>query len=166
MPYDWVDPEIYMIHNGVVVYHVYKYDAIQDGAREFWFCLAACESRDDGEHTFDVMSLPRPAAGSNEEAEMSKKYAGLVADPVIAWNIDNDYFDDYWEKDEPPAPCPAITEALPTMLASLRYFVANTEESERRELYPSFFDRHPPLTDEKIDQLCQVLNTGEVTIVR
>ena len=40
MPYGWIDPEVFIEHNGMTVYHVYKDDEISQGCREFWYtCL-------------------------------------------------------------------------------------------------------------------------------
>lgn len=91
MPYDWVDPPIFLTHNDVVVYHIHKNDHFQDGIREYWFALQACEALDEGEHTFDVRELPtwKPRLGDSKER-------------AIKDAIDSGYFD-AWEKDEPHA---------------------------------------------------------------
>ncbi|MGD0445924.1 MAG: hypothetical protein ABSA39_18475 [Edaphobacter sp.] len=46
--------EIYMEHNGVIIYHVYKADDPDQGIREYWFDTQEA-SRDD--YGFDVREL-------------------------------------------------------------------------------------------------------------
>jgi hypothetical protein len=80
--------------------------------------------------------------------------------------IDAGYFDN-WEKDPPPKyeyNIPSV-HTVPTILAALRYWMANTEEDERQEMYPSYFEDYGPLDDEEIDQLCEQLNMGDLDIV-
>lgn len=67
MPYQnqWVDPELFMTHNGVNVYHTYKDDDVDNGAMLYWFTLnkkcgmGNCECHHPGPCTnsFDVRHL-------------------------------------------------------------------------------------------------------------
>lgn len=62
MPYrtDWVDPEVFMVHNGVTIWHVYKNDDIEQGPRIYSYAFSP-QGTDDGdgsEFTFDVRDLP------------------------------------------------------------------------------------------------------------
>jgi hypothetical protein len=62
-----VDPEVFLEHNGVTIYHIYKNDDIDASAREFWFTVDPDQGSDDNGHgtggTFDVRQLPIPKAG-------------------------------------------------------------------------------------------------------
>lgn len=62
MPYrtDWVDPEVFMVHNGVTIWHVYKGDQIEQEPRQYRYAFSR-QAADDGdgfEFTFDVRDLP------------------------------------------------------------------------------------------------------------
>ena len=60
----WVDPELFLDHGGVKVFHTYKDDDIEQGPNRFWFTLnpecsverPACGS-DFCPHVFDVREL-------------------------------------------------------------------------------------------------------------
>ena len=56
MPYKtiWVEPEVFLEHSGVTVYHTYKDDDIEQGASWYWFRLDQ-EENDEGE--FDIRDL-------------------------------------------------------------------------------------------------------------
>lgn len=92
MPYQWVKPEVFMQHNGVTVYHVYKNDHWEDGVRDCWYAL--CE---DDESIFDYRDLP--GIPDSELAKYEKLFEGNGAQQVIAHAIDVGYFDG-WDKDE------------------------------------------------------------------
>ena len=49
MPYKpiWVEPEVFLEHNGVTVYHTYRDDDIDQGANWYWFRLDQ-EENDEG----------------------------------------------------------------------------------------------------------------------
>lgn len=57
MPYKtiWVEPEVFLEHNGVTVYHTYKDDDIEEGARCYWFTLQELGGEYEG--AFDVRDL-------------------------------------------------------------------------------------------------------------
>lgn len=62
MPYssEWVEPEVFMEHNGTKVYHIYKDDDIDQGPRFYWFTLDPVNGSDtDQEHVFDVRDLTK-----------------------------------------------------------------------------------------------------------
>lgn len=44
MPYhaEWVDPEVFLVHNGVTVYHTYRDDDLDQGPRTYGFTLNPC----------------------------------------------------------------------------------------------------------------------------
>lgn len=56
MPYDWVEPEVFVTYKGVTVYHVYKNDYVQEGRRAHWFTTDIGGS-EDGDYCFDVRAL-------------------------------------------------------------------------------------------------------------
>lgn len=62
MPYrtEWVDPEVFLIHGDVTVYHLYHGDDFFAGAKTFWFSTSSKGSEEgagaNGE--FDVRTLP------------------------------------------------------------------------------------------------------------
>lgn len=56
MPYVWEDNELFLSHEGVDVYHIYKNDF--DVCREYWYGLYPHSSDDDMEGVFDVRELP------------------------------------------------------------------------------------------------------------
>lgn len=55
MPFraEWEDPKIFLEHNGVIVYHTYVDDDVEQGAMMFWFTL----SDHDDDSSFDVRDL-------------------------------------------------------------------------------------------------------------
>lgn len=53
---DYVDPDVFLTHKGVTVFHVYKDDDYDNGAREYWFSTSPrAEEGQPGE--FDVREL-------------------------------------------------------------------------------------------------------------
>ena len=57
MPYKtvWVEPEVFLEHNGVTVYHTYKDDDIDQGANWYWFTLQELGSECEG--AFDIRDV-------------------------------------------------------------------------------------------------------------
>lgn len=56
MPYKtiWVEPEVFLEHNGVTVYHTYKDDDFEQGANWYWFRL---DQEEDDEGKFDIRDV-------------------------------------------------------------------------------------------------------------
>ena len=56
MPYKtiWVEPEVFLEHNGVTVYHTYRDDEFEQGANWYWFRLDQ-EECDKGK--FDIRNV-------------------------------------------------------------------------------------------------------------
>ena len=52
----WVDPEVFLTHNGVTVYHAYRDDDVDQGALWYHFTLD-CNSDDN---SFDIRNLDVP----------------------------------------------------------------------------------------------------------
>ena len=57
MPYGWIDPEVFIEHNGMTVYHVYKDDEISQGCREFWYTTDLCGGDCNDPFAFDVREM-------------------------------------------------------------------------------------------------------------
>ena len=57
MPYKtiWVEPEVFLEHNGVTVYHTYRDDDFDQGANWYWFTLR--EDGDEDKGAFDIRDL-------------------------------------------------------------------------------------------------------------
>lgn len=68
MPYEitWVDPEIFLEHNGVTIYCTYKYDEVSNGPYDNWFTMYLGYSESSGTYdkdqnrcgAFDIRELP------------------------------------------------------------------------------------------------------------
>jgi hypothetical protein len=60
MPYRtvWEDPEVYLEHNGVTVYHTYKDDEVEQGPRTYYFVTNISDSEDEA---FDVREFKVPS---------------------------------------------------------------------------------------------------------
>lgn len=75
MPYEtvWVDPEVYVTHNGVTVYHLYKNDDIDQGVRTYQFTIDPNLGEGDwvfpDTRLFDVRELPDFTDASWNERE-------------------------------------------------------------------------------------------------
>lgn len=74
MPYTWEAPDVYMVHNEVTVYHVYKSDDFEQGARTYWYGTSTqcSDSVGHGENgTFDVREFA--CEGDNIETDDGRK---------------------------------------------------------------------------------------------
>lgn len=170
MPYEWVDPEIFMIYQDVVVYHVYKDDDfVNSGPHQYRYCLEACESLDNGDNTFDVRTLPEWTTFDADLLPLD-----LRIEATIKCAIASGYFHE-WEGDTPPEMPLNLQACRDTVLAALRMWQDNVSvseiDSEGRMEVPA---KYRPIVSEsggglglnEIDQLCRQLNTGEVRFVR
>ena len=56
MPHDtsYVEPELFLFHNDIAVYHMYKNDDVNNGPYSYWFTT----DDQDGSTEFDVRDLP------------------------------------------------------------------------------------------------------------
>lgn len=99
MPYETEPAEVFMVHRGVPVYHIYRHDMMSSGdVREYWYSFWAYASDDDphGENgTFDIRELPGWKAVSRRDAEANKE-------AVIRGMIDAGYFDKWTMDDGTP----------------------------------------------------------------
>lgn len=57
---EWVDPEVFLTHHGVTIYHVYKNDDLAEGVRFYWYGTSPTASDETGTDTFDVRDLDNP----------------------------------------------------------------------------------------------------------
>lgn len=64
MPYDWVNPDKFLKHRGISVYHTYKEDDYCKRC-EYWYTtdINTTESNDDC--VFDVRDLPKTREDEN-----------------------------------------------------------------------------------------------------
>lgn len=82
MPYGWIDPEVFIEHNGMTVYHVYKDDEISQGRREFWYTTDLCGGDCNDPFAFDVRELPTYADGkSHRQVIWEAIDAGILQTP-------------------------------------------------------------------------------------
>jgi len=73
MPYRWVEPELFIEHNGVKVYHVYKSGNENDQMSYLFTTDMSCDdSEDDSEFHFDVRE---------KSSELSKVFVGRTHFP-------------------------------------------------------------------------------------
>jgi hypothetical protein len=79
MPSGYIEPDVFLEHNGVTVYHTYKDDWYENGPLTYWFTLD--ESGDD----FDIRDLDNYADAPTDE-------------DVIKDAIDAGYFDTQLEE--------------------------------------------------------------------
>ncbi len=70
---EYVPAEVYLKHNDVTVYHVYKDNDVENGIREYWFDTAEDSDDDNG---FDVRDI---ATQLNVKSE--KEYTQDVQNP-------------------------------------------------------------------------------------
>ena len=67
MPYQWVEPELFLEHNSVAVYHCYD-----DGGQKSWYWYTSEATDDNYDWTpadtaqFDVRSLPNGGLDAND----------------------------------------------------------------------------------------------------
>lgn len=59
MPYknEWVRPEVFLTHNDIKIFHIYKHDNSEDTIRYYSYGYHE-ECSDDGDYSFDVRDLP------------------------------------------------------------------------------------------------------------
>jgi hypothetical protein len=98
MPYQWVEPELLMVHRGVPVYHTYMGGPSNESVSEHWYTLQEYFADDTHDDQFDVRMLPVIPAGD------CKLYGLMYEEPHkqrIAHAIDAGHFND-WQKGTPP----------------------------------------------------------------
>lgn len=57
MPSGWIDPEQFLRHHGIAVYHVYRHDDYDEGPREYWYTTDLYGGDCDDPCSFDVREL-------------------------------------------------------------------------------------------------------------
>ena len=74
MPYthEWVEPELFLDHKGVKVYHSYRDDDYGNGRWEYWFQVQLTDdtegTTEDDVHEFDVRDLATFKASPSAES--------------------------------------------------------------------------------------------------
>lgn len=100
MPYDWIEPAVFMEHRGWTVYHIYRNDQFQDGPRDTWYTFSMCSCDGDGHGSdgcFDIYELPAVQALRSADPETYKQ--------VIRNAMDVGYFDTWdWPDKQPLRP--------------------------------------------------------------
>ena len=91
MPYrtEWVDPEVFLTHGDVTIYHLYHGDDFMAGAKQYWFSTTV-HGTDDGIGAcgaFDVRTLP-----TWPEEGMPEWDVWAWAEDAIRDAIDDGYF--------------------------------------------------------------------------
>ena len=84
MPYKtiWVEPEVFLEHNGVTVYHTYRDDDFEQGADWYWFRLdqggdeSEFDIRDVDPHDL-LKSHPPPKTGPAWDAASLEEKAAI-----------------------------------------------------------------------------------------
>src|SRR5687767_11600243 len=96
MPVDssFVDPELFLEHKGVEVYHIYKNDDVAQGRREFWYTLSPlcgednCSDERCGDTCvmqFDVRDLPNYEHGKDNPGGFGadrEYHAGVISEAI------------------------------------------------------------------------------------
>jgi hypothetical protein len=100
----WIDPELFLEHRGVRVFHTYKDDDYDQGVKRYWFTLnSLCGELDQlcleqpCRHVFDVRELPTWQA---PESPPYCIHENDTPENHAAW-------EQYWEKE-----CAAIRSAI------------------------------------------------------
>ena len=96
MPYDWVEPDIFLEHGSFTVYHLHKSDMKQEQYRDYRYSLYfACSDDDDEEDgAFDVRELPQAVDRPYKTHDEQKA--------IIRDAIDAGHFDDWADPDGEP----------------------------------------------------------------
>jgi len=77
MPMSWEPPEIFVEHKGVIIFHVYKDDEMQNGQREYWYTTSESGGEGSG-FEFDVRELPEYDSTDHEGTVKKAIEAGLL----------------------------------------------------------------------------------------
>jgi hypothetical protein len=82
MPYEWVDPEVFVEHAGVTVYHIYKNDFAGQGTRTYHFGTGiGCSDENPGENgEFDIRNLPGAAGLDLDDVEVARAFLMAAID--------------------------------------------------------------------------------------
>lgn len=82
MPYAWVEPGLYLEHQGVSVYHVYRNDFMDAGAYEYQYTVDIQE-RCEGQ--FDIRDLAAYRPGEDHQDILRRAIGAgeLTADGIV-----------------------------------------------------------------------------------
>ncbi len=67
MPIGWIQPDLFLRHQGVAVYHVYRHDEYEQGPREYWFTTDKHGGDYNDPCSFDVRELSSYAREKTHE---------------------------------------------------------------------------------------------------
>jgi len=91
MPFssEWVPPEEYMSHAGVTVYHVYKDDDVEQGARTYWYTVnpEGGDNDDEEEGVFDIREFDNP---NGHDLNTTAGQQALLRELIDAEVLDSD----------------------------------------------------------------------------
>ena len=119
----WIDPEVFLEHQGVRVFHTYKEDDYDQGAKRYWFTLnlqcgvldQLCEDQ-PCRHIFDVHGLstwrepekPPYCTGANDTPENRKAWeqyweqeAATIRGAITAAIERGELTQSGWRQDQP-----------------------------------------------------------------
>lgn len=94
MPYEWVDNEVALEHEGVKVYHVYKNDWMSEGQRDNNFSM---EAGGNEETSFDVEELNKLL---ETPVKAGRKNRNSFAEDVLRAAIDQGLLTDGMDDDD------------------------------------------------------------------
>jgi hypothetical protein len=87
MPFvnEYRDSEVFMVHNGVTIYHVYKDNDPDQGCREFWFDADEDSQEESG---FDIRDLAHELGMRAESAAIANGASDNIKMSVLRRAID------------------------------------------------------------------------------
>lgn len=122
MPFEQAPAEVFMVHRGVPIYHVYRHDMMTDGSRrDYHYSFYEYNSDEDNpgeDPCFDIRELPNYVGNSREE------HLGAIANA-----IDSGYFDGWEHQDGTP-----VLENLDKPYLGSEAMICGMTERQRRFL--------------------------------
>lgn len=154
MPYrtEMVDPEVFVEHLGVTVYHIYKNDDIDEGPRAYWFTTNVNGSDNDGhgqDGTFDVRSL-EAATGIvtvgdfDEDATRRAVRKAIESGEVVNPDSPTNHTLVHWFRNEWSGDGPEESD-VPRGSLPAGFYIVNPDQGEDRP--PLWHGPHPSATD-------------------
>ena len=103
MPYDWVEPAVFMRHGPHAIYHVYKDDRFQSGSLLFHYSISPLGHIEGGEETgvFDARKLPlyQTYIRSGHDQPRPPQPVPTLED-TIRDTLDSGYFQEWYLENE------------------------------------------------------------------
>ncbi len=92
MPHEefWSPPAIALVHRGVVVYHTYRHDTVNEGTNDYWYTLDVASDEGTGTQ-FDIRDYPVEGLNPLNTSDHPAILRALVEDPewLDAWLPDD-----------------------------------------------------------------------------